>query len=125
MNFIEKTIIRTFFRNSCEEKEAGRCVLSMGSISILPKWAKEKLHYLEDLYTILPGVESVLVDTEGSKLDIKYDPEKTDAAALSKWMDTAVDEAIDVLGPHDLSKLTEQQVFTMIIDRMKGKPEGQ
>ncbi len=102
MNFIEKALVRKVLRPQVLTVGEELVDLKFDQFDLIRKHAGSYLHYLGDVMTYLPGVQSADLNEQDGALSVHYDNTRTDPRKISKWFDSAVEAGIKASDEIDL-----------------------
>ncbi len=96
MNRISEALLRRYLKPAVESDLPGRLRLSFSKYNLLPKEAEPYLHYVQDVFKMLPGVKDAQVNARIGTILIHYDASATNAHTILRWIDAVADECIAI-----------------------------
>ena len=111
MGRIETALIRHYLKPTVTSDLPGRLRLSFKGYQMLPKEALPYLHYVQDVMTMLPGVQGAQVNPRIGTALVKYDSNMTNREEILRWIATAVDTGLELAQEVDWTIRTKEDML--------------
>lgn len=118
MNRISETLLRRYLKPTVESDLPGRLRLSFSKYKMLPKEAEPYLHYVQDVFKMLPGVKDVQVNARIGTILVHYEAAKMSAHTILRWIDAVTDEGIAISKEVVWEGATEENLEALVRKRL-------
>ncbi len=119
MNKISESLLRRYLKPTVQSDIPGRLRLIFGKYDMLPKEALPYLHYVSDVFTMLPGVTDCELNTRIGSVLIRYSPAVTNTRAILRWAEIVTDEGIRLSNELILQGANERDLESLVRKRLQ------
>lgn len=93
---IHEGILRCNLKPRVESDLPGRLRILFPRYPLLPDSVRPYLHYVEDVLKLLPGVQTVQINTRIGTVLVFYDKSICTTRQIFRWVDIVVDTGIEI-----------------------------
>ena len=127
---IHESILRCSLKPRVESDLPGRLRMLFPRYTLLPDSARPYLHYVEDVLKLLPGVQTVQINTRIGTVLVFYDRSVCTTRQILRWVDVVVDtgieiaheiESADAKNESDIASLVRQRLILRLPQERESK----
>ena len=115
---LQEKLLRASLKPRVECDLPGRLRLSFSRYRLLPDAARPYLHYIEDVLKLLSGVREVEVNPRIGTILTLYDPQRSSARQILRWVDIVVDTGIEIARETDVSQGVDEAEMAERVRRL-------
>ena len=118
MNKISEALLKRYLKPAVQSDLPGRLRLVFEKYGKLPREAQPYLHYVRDIFLMLPGVKDCTLNERIGTVLILYDAAVTNPRAILRWAEVVTDECIRMSEEIVWQGANEQDLEALIRKRL-------